>query len=367
MQKLQQIKNNQQSKYNEIIEYLKQDDRYWLENDKWDLTKEFFIGKKIRRIRYINFSSFKNETIKNEIKFYILFNFKENLLKNSVVGKLGQSLKRFSIFSKDIHTISNLDKEKTFIKWKLYLINEGIKYASTETRYFSFTNVLIDFIKDFYDDRDETEKDIWYSKNIIGARIPASGVMKKTNPKINFANIPIYYRETVKRYFKTIITKKSWSYCCSMSNVLKYFFNKFYSNGYSDGFLKELSRQDIENYLYWVNNDHKNKNATYKSEFISYVRKFLEYILSVRRIPRISHYRRRIKIEILIIILILTCEYRKVLYQYLVHCYSNLQRFGLIHYSGSTPFRSLASDCNILQNGQRPYPVHSDKTLHRDN
>ncbi|HBG2055902.1 TPA: tyrosine-type recombinase/integrase, partial [Clostridioides difficile] len=35
---------------------------------------------------------------------------------------------------------------------------------------------------------------------------------------------------------------------------------------------------DIENYLYWVNNDYRDKNATYKSKFISYIRTFLEYI-----------------------------------------------------------------------------------------
>ena len=59
MQKLQQIKSNQQSKYGEIIEYLKQDNGYWLENDKWDLTKEFFNGKKVYSTRYFGFSAFE--------------------------------------------------------------------------------------------------------------------------------------------------------------------------------------------------------------------------------------------------------------------------------------------------------------------
>ena len=59
---------------------------------------------------------------------------------------------------------------------------------------------------------------------------------------------------------------------------MNYFFEKFYSNGYTDGFIESLSRQDIENYIYWVNNDYKDKNATYKSKFISYIRTFLEYI-----------------------------------------------------------------------------------------
>lgn len=53
---LQEIQSNQQSKYYEIIEYLKQDNGYWLENDKWDLTEKFFLGKKIYSSRYIDFN-----------------------------------------------------------------------------------------------------------------------------------------------------------------------------------------------------------------------------------------------------------------------------------------------------------------------
>ncbi|MDZ7548568.1 hypothetical protein GNF67_17885, partial [Clostridium perfringens] len=58
MSNLQKI-DNQQSKYDEIIEYLKQDNGYWLKNDKWDITKEFFIGGKVRSQRYIDFSNIK--------------------------------------------------------------------------------------------------------------------------------------------------------------------------------------------------------------------------------------------------------------------------------------------------------------------
>ena len=37
MKNLQEIKSNEQRKYYEIIEYLKQDDGYWLENDIWNI------------------------------------------------------------------------------------------------------------------------------------------------------------------------------------------------------------------------------------------------------------------------------------------------------------------------------------------
>ncbi len=34
--KIQEIKSNQQSNYDEIIEYLSQNDKYWLKNDIWN-------------------------------------------------------------------------------------------------------------------------------------------------------------------------------------------------------------------------------------------------------------------------------------------------------------------------------------------
>lgn len=275
---LQELKSNQQSKYDEIIEYLKQDNGYWLENDKWDLTEEFFIGKKIYDSRYIDFSSLRNNYIKNEIKYYILFNFKEKYLTDKVIGQLNSPLQKFALYLKDEITLLNIDNFKFRESWKIFLLNNGITYLDTQTRYVNTPFQIINFIKDFYDNREETEKDIWYSKNIKGTKIPASGAGHPNNKSVNFNEIPIYYRDTVKRYFKTIITKKSWNHCFQILNNLNYFFQKFYSNGYTDGFIENLSREDIEKYLYWLSNDYKDKNPTYRCKFVSYIRTFLEYI-----------------------------------------------------------------------------------------
>ncbi|KZL88383.1 hypothetical protein [Clostridium magnum] len=115
------------------------------------------------------------------------------------------SLKHFSEFYTG-KSLLELDREKTFIKWKIFLIDRGIKFDINEKSYFWFSNYLLDFIKDLYDDREETEKDIWYSKNIKGAKKSATSDRLATS--INFSDIPIYYKDMVKRYFKTIITKK---------------------------------------------------------------------------------------------------------------------------------------------------------------
>ncbi|AJA49370.1 transposase [Clostridium pasteurianum DSM 525 = ATCC 6013] len=276
--KIQEIRSNQQNKYGEIIEYLKQDNEYWINNDKWDLTEKFFVGKKIYAVRYIDFDKFKNQYIKNEIKYYITYNFKNNLLKNTYIVKLGNTFKHFSVFInkyyKFLETFNSIDKESFSLKFNNYLL---INNVMTSQEMKGLPSIL-DFIKDFYDDREETEKDIWYSKNINGAKIPASGANNGVNNQLNFSTIPIYYRETIKKYFKTIITKKSWNHCCQILNNLNYFLNKFYSNGYIDGFIEHLSRKDIENYLYWLGNDYRYKNPTYRCKFVSYIRTFLEYI-----------------------------------------------------------------------------------------
>lgn len=278
MRNLQEIKSHKQSKYAEIIEYLSQDDGYWLENDKWDLTKDFFTNSKPRGHRYIDFSNIKSSILRNEVKYYFLFSFRNEFLKATNIARLSKPLKHFSNFA-EFKTFLEINDGETFIKWKIFLINNGVEFNIYNVgEYFSFIKSLSYFIKNFYDDREETEKDVWYSKSIVGAKIPASGSNNAKNNQINFNEIPSYYKDTVKCYLKTIITKKSWSHCNEILSYLRYFFDKFYSNKYTDGFIENLSRKDIENYLYWINNDYKDKNATYKSKFVSYIRTFLEYI-----------------------------------------------------------------------------------------
>ena len=278
--------DNQQSKYGEIIEYLKQDNRYWLEHDVWNTTDKVFgeIEYKVNS-KNIRLDFIKNEVIRNEVKYYLVYSLKNKYLTLSDVLNEKQYAIKYLIsyiekFCSDKNSFNDVLIDNS--KWKLFLINEGLKLNKKReiynATYRCIYNVLVSFIKDFYDERDEIEKDIWYSKNIKGAKIPASGSNHSNNQAVNFNGIPIYYRETVKRYFKTIITKKSWNHCFQILNNLNYFFQKFYSNGYSDGFIENLSREDIEKYLYWLRNDYKDKNPTYRCKFISYIRTFLEYI-----------------------------------------------------------------------------------------
>lgn len=137
MKGLQQINSNYQSKYNEIIEYLKQDNGYWLNNDKWDLTKDFFIGKKIRINRYFNFERINNNYLKNEIKYYFLFNFNNCLIKLNTLDRQSESLKNLSYFSNKylkVNTLNQANRNKTQSKWILFLNEIDVKTTNVHMK-----------------------------------------------------------------------------------------------------------------------------------------------------------------------------------------------------------------------------------------
>ncbi|MBN1040389.1 MULTISPECIES: tyrosine-type recombinase/integrase [unclassified Clostridium] len=282
MKNLQKISRNQQSKYNEIIEYLKQDNGYWLENDKWDLTKEFFMGNIVYGHRTIDFSTFENYHLKNELKYYIIYSFKENLLKDKYIVRLKTTFKRLAEFlNKNYNgykSFNNFDRKSFELKFINLLLDNGFTLINDRISSMEMNSIpyILDFIKDFYDDREEIEKDIWYSKNIKGAKLNATSNRKTNN--LNFTQIPSYYRDTIKRYFRTIITKKSWSHCYNILVYLKYFFYDFYSNGYNDGFVENLSREDIEKFIFRFNENRKEKSKDESNKYICQVRTFLEYI-----------------------------------------------------------------------------------------
>lgn len=284
MGKLRIINDTCDSKHEEMTKYLMQDGGYWLRNDKWDVTEKIFIGKKITRARYMDFFVFENPYLKTELKYYLLYSFKGGLLKGSTIMKLASTFKHLSLFLNDRYgesrSFSELDTLSFKLRFNNYLISVGFIMKNNRINSTEMNNVthILAFMKDFYDDREETEKDTWHPDEIKGAKVPASGVKKSANLKLNFHRIPTYYRESVKRYFRTIVTRKSWSQCFEILNVLNYYFGKFYSNGYEEGFQETLSREDLEKYIYWLNNDFKDKNNHYRSKFLSYVRMFLDYI-----------------------------------------------------------------------------------------
>ena len=259
-------------KYSQMTEYLEADGRYWIDNDIWFLGTEAFKQARISSgrcgdVKLADFSGFPENRFKTEMKYYLLYSMKNKLLTaagiisvyRAVIQEVGEWLKGCR---KD--SFSELREEKT------------AKLKGRERERWFLMNGAIRFFVGFYDDREETEKDVWRAANISGIKISAAA--KRTKPSMNFTEIAEYYRPMVKRFMRRLVIKRSWSYCTEMLVYIRYFFKAFYGNGYGDGFLEALTRADVESYLGWVAMDYEGRNATFRSKAVSFIRQFIDYI-----------------------------------------------------------------------------------------
>lgn len=274
-------------KYEAIVSYLSEDGGYWITNDVWnredmERISDGAIAKAGTSPKELDFRSFQQERIRNEAKYYILYSMKEKHLSGATVFKNRRTqLYWIGNYLSDHYggtSLEGLDIPED--KLRRYLERQSalsLKKADPLRFYRDLTNGLTGFITAYYDEREETEKDVWNAHDIPGARLSASN--KSCGYRtLSFAGIPAYYSGAAKRFMKWLVTKRSWSHCGQMLLYIKYFFGTYYNHGYGDGFLEGLTRNDIENYIIWVSNDYAGRNATYRSKAISFVRQFLSYI-----------------------------------------------------------------------------------------
>lgn len=261
----------------EMEEYLSAEGGYWLENDIWRTDSEAYRSSGLRRSRrdgvLADFTGCRNASMKLELKYYILCSLK-NQWKSpvyvqdmlvSVIRLVGQGIASTGIYSSFGETGQSMAEELPE--------DTGPTVAAL---YRGFLKGIQAFFTDYYDGREETEKDVWQALKIPGVKLSAA--MKRQHPGMSFMEIPEAYRGSVKRFLKRLVVRRSWSYCKEMLMYIRYFFEAFYANGYADGFLERLSRQDVENYLRWVADSYDKKNATYRSKAVSFIRSWLDYI-----------------------------------------------------------------------------------------
>lgn len=261
----------------EMEEYLSAEGGYWLENDIWRTDSEAYRSSGLRRSRrdgvLADFTGCRNASMKLELKYYILCSLK-NQWKSpvyvqdmlvSVIRLVGQGIASTGIYSSFGETGQSMAEELPE--------DTGPTVAAL---YRGFLKGIQAFFTDYYDGREETEKDVWQALKIPGVKLSAA--MKRQHPGMSFMEIPEAYRGSVKRFLKRLVVRRSWSYCKEMLMYIRHFFEAFYANGYADGFLERLSRQDVENYLRWVADSYDKKNATYRSKAVSFIRSWLDYI-----------------------------------------------------------------------------------------
>ena len=250
----------------EIYSYI---DGYWRENDIWRLEDHAFndAGIETGGISGIltDFSFFSSESLKAEMKFYLLKALKEKELSVSNIKAHYQE------------AIKNIGRNYTDSTFDGGTVRPAVLMGKEKGRLYELMQRnVISFITEFYDDRSELERDKWRARLIPGVKLSAA--IKRTCPSISFEEIPDYYRDSVKRYLKTLIYRRSWSFCREILTYIRYYYKTFYGHGYPDGFQEDLTRADIEKYLQWVAEDYEKNNATFRSKAVSFIRNWLDFI-----------------------------------------------------------------------------------------
>lgn len=260
-------------KYLQIKKYLSLEGGYWLREERWCMNAESFTeaGIETHRKAWIlaDFQSYQPENLKNEMKYYLLWSMKNKYLTADTVNRCyGKAIETMGkhLSNRGIQSFRNLH-DKPLPEWVIQA--ESKPYRNLYHR-------VVCFISDYYDERSEFEKDVWNAVRIPGVK--QSAAERRLNHSISFKEIVPNYREVAKRFFSRLIVRRSWSYCNEMLVLVKYFFRAFYEHGYEDGFLEKLNRKDMEQYFTWVAADYADRNATFRSKAVVYIRQFIDYI-----------------------------------------------------------------------------------------
>lgn len=265
-------------KYYEMTKYLSSEGGYWLREDKWMIESEAFVKSGLQAGKYRNglladFSAYTKERMKIEMKYYLLYSMKNKILSpfhvynvmTTVIRMVGENL----VDRGSYDSFGEMESDGT----------EILKNPVTPCvfrKYETLKQQVVSFFGDFYDEREETEKDVWQLARIPG--IKQSAASKRLNHSLDFREIPEYYRGMVKRYIARLIVRRSISLCQDTLTYIRYFFRVFYKNGNGDGFFEVLGRHDMEKYLGWVAADYADRNATVRSKAVLYIRHFIDYI-----------------------------------------------------------------------------------------
>jgi integrase len=231
-----------------MVEFLR--DTYW-DNDIWDVKNQFFdeyhTGTDSNcTVRRIDFSSFP-ELFRLEVKYYYAIRISNNTLHPRTCKGNQYTIRQFLRFSNelypDIRTFSDARIKVAIAQWFEQLEHDGCKKPKDGTR--SILIQLHSFFSDFFDTRDEYDKEIWDCRKIPGITIPVNA----TKYRLNFTTVPSVFRRLAQRYIKLRLTTNSiaqaYRELSSISVLLQFIAEK--EPQWAD--LRALTRGHIEEFL----------------------------------------------------------------------------------------------------------------------
>lgn len=183
------------------------------EKDIWNLADPFFDEHRNSAADYdvgcIAFSDFP-KLFKLELKYYFALRIlKKTLHMYTLYSDCGAAFRAFQRFLNEyypeLRSFSEVRIMELQPQWLEHMSKKG--YHTKRSAYKAQISKLHLFFLDFYDTREEFEKDIGGCRKNSCVNIP----INSTTYRLNFTSVPYAFRELVRRYIKLRITVNSTS------------------------------------------------------------------------------------------------------------------------------------------------------------
>lgn len=248
-------------------------------NDIWELQNTFFkdafkgtLNPEHRKVQFVRNNIHRNIIL--EYKFMLLTRINANNMALSTASNYGKTFCQLSDFINDCHptltSIAKLDINIEFESYRDYLNKKGNLLNETRLSHFKQFH---EFISDYYDQRPETQKDIWDTRRISGARICHS----TASFVVSFVKVPIQFREMIKRFIRIRIYQISALGCKKDVFALECFLCYISLHFPEWTEITLLDRKIMEDFLLDFHSNSKASIST-RNYYLILIKNFIDYI-----------------------------------------------------------------------------------------
>lgn len=216
------------------------------------------------------------KSISTEAKFFLYDQITNRRYTIRTAYTSGSMLRKLALFLSthypEAKSILDLDINKALKKYKFYLHQNGLKNPKTIVR---VLQSFYESIFNFYDTRNEYDKEIWDIRNIPHAEVE----INYSRYKLSFKGIGKPFVNLAKDYCWYALTFKSSGRIYNTELVgIRSFFNFIELNHKDWTSLNNLTRKEWESYLVFFHQKFNTCNWNTKNPYLTSVKIFLEYL-----------------------------------------------------------------------------------------
>lgn len=240
--------------------------------DIWSLNDDFSEYNSKYNNRKVDFTIFKKQAIRDEIKFYFAYNIQNNMLDIYSISYYLREMIWFNNFLDEYY--SNISSLVDIDLDEAQMFYEDNPCIISGERANKFIGIIIPTLyKLLWRSTDIFENDIWYIDDF-----PNKNELEHTTLyKLSFSKIPTKYKNLVKSYIRNRLNNTTFLTCSSkLRKIIEFinYINDIYPEW--DNF-NNLNTKHMGEYLHYLNeNFSKYKTKTTKQLFE--VRSFIEYV-----------------------------------------------------------------------------------------